>query len=303
MNEPQTAELMKKLNKQGDLGGYPVNSEATIMTAPLDDTQNAHARQMHQGEPQTPPQPSMQPAVPVQPVTPIKPDIPIQPDMTVHTQPTEVAPTGLAAKIAAVEQELGDPSQTISTVTAKAKVFMDEYGNETFYAQNESNGHIVISDLDIAIPRAKSIDLLTTATLEDLKKSRDLRALLAGDAARPMLRRLTPEEYFERKKIELANKRKIEKMKSSAPSDVNIQDPNAPQLTPKIRPTVLSKLEKLRLFGVPENRHLGLTPIEFTEWALTENLTTPELDYIIAHPNVANNTDVLTALYEKRSKM
>lgn len=175
-------------------------------------------------------------------------------------------------RIAAMENALGSASPS-STVGAH-KGFMDEYGNETFYVKNISNGHVTISDIDgVVIKRNAAVDLLQMADLDSIRKSRDLRGAMQMANGKQWLKRLTPEEYLQELNSAFINKTQIDKLKSvNQPAS---DDPN------KIRPVVLSKLEKLNLGYKPDTAHLGMTPIEFVEWAITENLTDSELDYII----------------------
>lgn len=188
---------------------------------------------------------------------------------------------------------------------ARAKSFLDEFGNETWYVENISDGHIALSDLDITIPRNKVVTLLGPKSLEELRKSSDLRLNVSGETERPMLRRLTPEEFLEKRRIEIQQKKQIAQMKAGVSANgTQVQNPNNPQqLTPRIRPTVLSKLEKLRLYSVPGNAHLGLTPVEFAQWASSENLSHAELEFVISHPNVSIYSDVLQVLYTKKANV
>jgi len=304
MNPNLQEELMRKAQKQSELVGRDITQDGVNGYVVPTDAQNLQATQTSQTI-----TPEFQTTQQVQ--GNVSGEVPQQP-VAVDTSQSDTK-----SKIEEIERELGESSKSVTEVTAKAKVFMDEYGNETFYVKNNSNGHVVISDLDMNVLRGKSEDLLRYATLDDLKKSRDLRNMLAGDLGKSMLQRLTPEEYLEAKKIELDNKRRIEQMKISqaqvsqqAQQAQNQQQVNLPHnppplqpTTPRIRPTVLSKLEKLRLSSVPESAHLGMTSIEFTQWALTEDLNVEELDFIITHPNVVQNSEIRTALYDKRSKM
>jgi len=249
-------------------------------------------------------------------VTPGPAPVPTQELARDETVPTESG-SGIVAtkdKIAEVEAMLGEAPQSISDATANARKFLDEMGDETFYIDNVSNGHVVVSDLDITIKRSKSEDLLRFATLEDLKKSRDLRAMLVDVGNAPTLIRLTPEEYLVKKRKEVSNKKMIEKMKAdqatmSQQHQAQQQQGNQqnqvapPQLSSRINPTILSKLEKLRLSTVPENAHLGMTPIEFVEWVVTEKLSGEELDFIASHPNVVHNATIRTAVFERKSQM
>ena len=326
MNPEQQQQLLNKLQKQAGLqtgmqSGMSNQSDTVTMGDTshiqlLDSMQNEYIKSTgQQFEPIK--KPNFQ-----QNQQPVQQSVQQSVQQPVQQSDVSSSSKSLRDRIDAIEQELGESSQTISTVTARAKVYLDEYGNETFYAENISNGHIVISDLDITIPRGKSVDLLKSGVLDDLKKSRDLRAMLAGDTDRPMLQRLTPEEYFIKRQTELSNKRKVEQLRTQSiqqaqfqqqQNSQNMQNPQFQnqqfqntQSVSKIRPTVLSKLEKLRLSTVPENSHLGLTHIEFVSWALTEKLTGEELDFITTHPNVVNNNnsnEIRQALFEKRSRI
>ena len=221
---------------------------------------------------------------------------------TVPEGATATTESPLRSKIEEIEQQLGKAPISVTDSTAKARVYLDDYGDETFYVENLSNGHVVVSDLNITIPRGKSVDLLQSAAIDDLKKSRDIRTMLAGATARPMMKRLTPEEYFENIKLELANQRTIEELKARQ-QQTEGETKTAPEAQAKIRPVILSKLEKLRLFYVPESSHLGLSPIEFVKWALTENLTSGEFEYVLSHPTVIDNSEIRTPLLERKSKI
>lgn len=343
MNPDVNKQLMEKLQKQGVVPGNPQapgSGDGVVMgdvpdMEVLDSAQNQHIQQhglsmtdpklMKEGNTQNsgteeapePKEIAPQPLTEVPPQTfetantqvPPQPrQVPHQPRRVdvaqeVHIEPEQpVRKPSITEQIKAVEAELGRPSASASQeVTARSRSFMDEFGDETFYVQNESNSHCAISDLDLTVNRGECDDLLRHLPLEQLKKSRDLRAMLAGNTATGMslLRRLTPEEYLHAIKIQRENKQKIDELKAEFA-------PNKPEnsaANQRVRPTILSKLEKLRLFSIPENRHQGMPPIEFTQWAMTENLTLAELDYVIAHPNVIAYPEILTALYEKRKTM
>jgi hypothetical protein len=239
-----------------------------------------------------------------------------------HQEEIPVEPRN--ARIAALERALEGQTTSEKSVTPKAATYLDDFGAETYYVKNISNGHVSVSDIDLTVKRGKSEDLLKFAALEDIKKSRDLRAAVgydkkSGPYSQTLLLRLTPEEYEIEKIKELQNKQKIDQFKQNQANiyahqqtqqqqqtqtyNAITQQKIAQPQTPRIRPTVLSKLEKLRLSSVPENAHLGLAPEEFVEWAITENLSLEELDFIISHPNVINNSNIRTALYEKRSEI
>ena len=330
MNPLQQQELLSKLEKQNTQAGF--DTTETIIP-PVQPTQPVQA---------TVAQPVVEPVQPVQPIQPaVGPEQAM--GITVQSmQPSDHMPEPTPAqpvfaqeqeevnavdnrkdRIEALEAALGNGPKVTDNMTAKARVYIDDFGSETYYVKNVSNGHVAVSDIDVTVQRGKSEDLLKYASLEDIKSSRDLRAAISYDKKpnpykRSLLLRLTPEEYEIEKTKELQNKQKIDQFKQN---QVNVhaqhqqsqqqaqeyngitQQPITQPQTPRIRPTVLSKLEKLRLSGVPESAHLGLAPEEFVEWAVTENLSIEELDFVISHPNVINNTNIRTALYEKRSEM
>jgi len=321
-------DLMDKLHKQysangGIQGQFDVNSNTVLpaQQTSVDQSVNQAPIDWNQANDNTVPdsQPKVRSASnvpgpgplpdPTEPV-PVEDKPGQQEAPTPAPTPTPAPQRSIQDQIQEVESKLGEAPQNIADVTARAKAFLDEYNDETFYVENQSNGHIVISDMDITIKRAKCEDLLKFATLEDLKKSRDLRAMLASAGLRPMLKRLTQEEYLVKKKREYDNKRVVEQMKTqhAQTAQQNPQQPQAQpqqpqQVTPRINPTILSKLEKLRLSTVPESAHLGLTPPEFIEWVLTESLSSEELDFVASHPNVVHNNEIRTAVYQRKSEI
>jgi hypothetical protein len=327
MNPLQQKELLDKLQKQNAQAGYDTSvtvippNQPVQTTQPVSETvtqpiikpvQTSQVSQpvVEASAPATPPIPPMQPTQ-SSVATPIEPQPENTRDLTAEKSRTE--------RIAELEHALGDSVKETKDMTAKARAYLDDFGSETFYVKNISNGHVAISDIDVTVQRGKSEDLLKYADLESIKKSRDLRAAIGYDKKpnpykRSLLLRLTPEEYEIEKTKELQNKQKVDQFKQNQavihaqqqqaqPYNAVTQQPILQPQTPRIRPTVLSKLEKLRLSSVPENAHLGLAPEEFVEWAVTESLSIEELDFIISHPNVVNNPNIRTALYEKRSEM
>ena len=336
MNPLQQQELMEKLNKQNHQAGYdtttiiaPTVQPTTLpsvqaMEIPVQPVQTVQVPQPP--HPMQVPQPEIEvereeQRLPVHPEQPMQ----MEPAQSVYQEEASNESENRSARIAALEQALGEEPKDTKSMTAKARVFLDDFGSETYYVKNISNGHVAVSDIDVTIKRGKCEDLLRYATLEDIKKSRDLRASIEYDKIpssyrKSLLLRLTPEEYEVEKTKELKNKQKISQFKQNQTvahsqyqqqqqqqqtqtyNAVTQQQIAQPQ-TPRIRPTVLSKLEKLRLSTVPENAHLGLAPEEFVEWAVTENLSIEEMDFVISHPNVINNPNIRTALYEKRSEM
>lgn len=318
---PVQQQLLDKLNRQNAQAGFDTSVSVTPPNQPTVPLENVEI-------PIQPVQPQLEPVVETitQPVE-LK-NYPAHSEAFVNTEPQEEAVIAQhvpnqTERIRALEDALGENSTNTKSVTPKARAYLDDFGAETYYVKNISNGHVSVSDIDVTIKRGRSEDLLKFAELEDIKKSRDLRAAIGYDKKpnpykKTLLLRLTPEQYEEEKIKELRNKQKIDQFKQNqavahAQHQQLQQQPQTqnaitqqtilqPQ-TPRIRPTVLSKLEKLRLASVPENAHLGLAPEEFVEWAVTEDLSIEELDFIISHPNVVNNPNIRTALYEKRSEI
>ena len=330
MNPLQQQELMDKLSKQNAQAGFDTSisvTPPTQATAPIVDNAGVPIPpQVIQPEPTSQPEPETATGMAIESMAPsdhIGEIAPAQPEAVIQQVP-ESKPLSRTERIEALERELDDAPKITSNVTAKAKSYLDDFGAETYYVKNISNGHVSVSDIDVTVKRGKSEDLLKFADIDDIKRSRELRAAIGYERKpnpynRTLLLRLTPEQYEEEKVKELKNKQKIDQFKQNqAVAHANFQQTQqqstqthngitqqriAHPQTPRIRPTVLSKLEKLRLSSVPENAHLGMAPEEFVEWAVTEDLSIEELDFIISHPNVVNNPNIRTALYEKRSEI
>lgn len=315
-------ELMKKLANQGVLPGNNMMEEAPKIPI-MDSTQANQPRSIMDPTVQTKTEPPLDydtymakkgiPTVTGSAAagyTALSQEVPVAPVAQLEV-PTRLSVAEQLRILEDEERRINRPQQTQqyrapqSEMPARAKSFLDEFSNETWYVENISDGHIALSDLDITIPRNKVANLLGPKSLEELRKSSDLRLNVSGETERPMLRRLTPEEFLEKRRIEIQQKKQIAQMKAGINANgTQMQNPNNPQqLTPRIRPTVLSKLEKLRLYSVPGNAHLGLTPVEFAQWALSENLSHAELEFVISHPNVSIYNDVLQALYTKKANV
>jgi len=319
-------ELMQKLSKQGVLPGNPMVNEAPPIPI-MDSTQANQPRSIMDPTIQSKTEPPLDydtymakkgiPTVTSNTMAidnsiTIPQNIPATPAFVeMQTVPKSKSVAEQLRQLEEEERKINRPQQTQqyrapqAEMPARAKSFLDEFGNETWYVENISDGHIALSDLDITIPRNKVANLLGPKSLEELRKSSDLRLNVSGETERPMLKRLTPEEFLEKRRIEIQQKKQIAQMKAGVNANgTQVQNPNNPQqLTPRIRPTVLSKLEKLRLYSVPGNAHLGLTPIEFAQWALSENLSYAELEFVISHPNVSIYNDVLQVLYTKKANV
>jgi hypothetical protein len=205
----------------------------------------------------------------------------------------------LKDRIAAAESKLGIyDTISRSNKPEQARSYLDEYGDETFYVKNISNGHVVISDvIDMdKISRGSVIDLMKLADLETIKKSRDIRVALSGYGQEKLLKRLTPEEYAEEIEREARNKDKIEQFKvmselKAATGEGKTQKP--------VRPVIEAKLEKLRL-SYSDKPHLGISPVEFIQWVNTERLDVDELDYILG---AVQDKDIRMFVHEKKKDL
>jgi hypothetical protein len=220
----------------------------------------------------------------------------MRPPEPVKTEPRKG--DSMKARIAEMEAKLGmDDSVTSGTKTEKARSFLDEYGDETFYVENISNGHVVISDLDMdKVKRGEVLDMLKFADLETLKKSRDLRVALSGYGSEKLLKRLTPEDYLSKISRKAQEKEKIQQFKLM--SELKAQSGAYDEKKP-IRPLIDSKLEKLRLFYTNEP-HKGITPVEFIQWISTEKLSLDELDYILGS---VQDKDIRLFIHEKKKDL
>jgi len=225
--------------------------------------------------------------------------------------------SSLKDRIKALEEEYKGESKPFSLNKGKNNYF-DEMGNDTFFVKNISNSHIAITDLDITIPLGKVEDLLTYVSLEDCYKSKDVRrCFVGGNGKSPFLKRLTMEEYADemekaiqtRKKIDVERQQEtIKQSQSYNQMQGNNQfqnNPVAPEQAPKIRPMVLSKLEKLRLSKDPdpENSKYGMSPSDFIEWVMKESISENELNYILGDPVVSRMHNIKAAVVDKMTLM
>lgn len=174
------------------------------------------------------------------------------------------------------------PSMTPS-YSPKQNPWLDpNTGDESWFIRNISNGHVVISDIEMdVIKRGEAVDLLELASIEDIKKSRDLKRAISGAKGTSLLERLTPEQYDKLTLEKQNNEKKIAQYKQQ--SELRAKNGITPeQLKGKVRGVVLSKMEKLRLSLESATPELGISPVEFMSWAGTAGLTVPELSYILS---------------------
>jgi hypothetical protein len=219
-------------------------------------------------------------------------------------------------RIADLEKEYYG-SMRAPSLDTRTTNYKDEYGNDTYYVKNISDGHVTVEKPDMVIPKGKVMDLLQFADMEDIHSCRDLRIALSTSSIKgPMLKRLTQREYMEEMAREVSIQRKVEivrNQESIKRSQVNQNNQNQqsqmnpPQASqgPKIRPMILGKIEKLRLASDndPENAKFGISSSEFIQWVMGEALSEEELDYILGDPVISNKHDIKAAVVEKKTIM
>jgi len=228
---------------------------------------------------------------------------------------TERKTDEIKARIAKIERELGDGASL--SAPESDMTYRDSSGNETFYAKNICGKHFVLSDIQIdKIPVGKSVDLLQMASMEDLKKSRDLRKALRGIGSERTLQRLTEREYLEEKTRELDNKKRLnivqqqEQLRRLQQPSQDQQQQTLPHersfdpslMSTGIRPAIEARLGKLSLRSDkdPENRRQAMSSYEFISWVQQERFTHAEIEQIMSHPSVVNDHDIRASLLEKK---
>ena len=203
--------------------------------------------------------------------------------------------------------EIKAPSINVKTATN----YKDEYGCDTFYVKNQSDGHIIMEKPDMIVPKSKVMDLLQYADLDELQTCRDLRINLSSrGSGMARLRRLTQREYLEELEKEVLMQKKVDIVRNQeaikrAQNPQNMQNQmNPPPTTqgPKIRAMVLGRIEKLRLSSDndPEISKFGINPSEFIQWVMGESLSEEELDYILGDPVISSKHDIKAAVVEKK---
>jgi hypothetical protein len=227
----------------------------------------------------------------------------------------------LEAKIKQLEKEMG---RTTPIMEGKSSSYIDDAGDETFYVKNISQGHVIIGGgekdtLSIKVPKGDVLDLLSHASLEDLKASREIRICLTGP--KKLLKRLTQSEYFSdlqnmsemQKKIEILKRQEAIKTTQRLQNVQNNPQMNLPHMrnmnvaeseAPNVRVGMMeSKLEKLRLAKDvnPENSQHGMTDLEFIGWASKESLSAAECDYLVGDPVMHDKHDIKAAIYQKKA--
>jgi len=209
---------------------------------------------------------------------------------------------GLREQIERLESQLqsADYVNLNATSTLTARSFLDDFGDETFFIQNTSSGHVMVTDLDLKIPRGKVVNLLKFNSLEEIKASRDMKiALSANPRSNPLLRRLTPEEYIAKLTEEVNNEKKIDHYRKVSQLRAQTGEAQSVNKQETARPIILDKINKLKL-GYSDQFHKGITPVEFAQWVNTEDLSKNELDLILGH---VDDQDLRILINEKKKTL
>lgn len=217
------------------------------------------------------------------PVTNVVPQAAV--DRFINESPKPISNSGsLRDRINEMESKLGITDYMPgNSKSYSAQSYLDDLGEETFYVQNVSNGHVLVTDLDLKITRGKTLDLLKFCDLEAIKKSKDMRiALSSSERSGAMLVRLTPQQYLSKIEQAYTENTKIEQFKRLNQLRAATGQTPENKYNEPIRPLVYDKLNKLKL-SYSDTPHKGITPVEFAQWVQTENLTKAELDQILAH--------------------
>lgn len=192
-------------------------------------------------------------------------------------------PLSLREQINEMEAKLGmHDAMPANGKIYNAQSFLDDLGDETFYVQNTSNGHVLVTDLELKIPRGKTLDLLKFCDLESIKKSKDIRVALAHNPkSGPMIKRLTPSEYLTKMDQEYKESVKIENFKKTSALRAAQGNTGDNKYMEPVKPVVYDKLNKLKL-SYSDTPHKGISPVEFAQWVQTEDLNKADLDQILA---------------------
>lgn len=218
-----------------------------------------------------------------------------QPTLQEVTTEHVTANRSLKDEIAELEASVG--IATTATTGKGNNKFLDEYGDETWYVKNISNGVVVIADIEGSrVERGGVLNLLNTPNdVDRIRKSSQLReALMVPYKGKALLQRLTQEEYLAEMRKIAAQKAEVNRIKETFSPTVKNDH--------MIRPVVLASLEKYSLGQSlnPEIASKGWTHIEFINWAMTEDLSVAEIDHLLGF---CTNADVRKSLYVKKASI
>jgi len=158
------------------------------------------------------------------------------------------------------------------------KKYLDEMGEPTYYVQNISNGHVVLSHLNLTIPSGKVKDLREDIDVETLSKSPDLRQALSPQSH--LLKRLTKSEFDQLLKVQLRQEQNI-KIQATNP-EIADNEGNIKEAKVNITPKCQSMVEKLKLYYNKETKDKGITPEQFKIWLQNFIPTDDEKDYMMS---------------------
>lgn len=180
----------------------------------------------------------------------------------------------------------------------KSKSFIDENGFETYFVKNKGNTKLHFSKLGVTIDRGEVKDLLEVTDIDALNKSSELRTFLAMNKK---LARLTKEEFlFERaKKEDFEQKRYATQVEHE--ERLRNESSSAKSAKP-IRAVVNHKVLMLQNFFSNDmtKAAVGLNPIDFMEWAETEDFQENEIDYVI---NATSDSEVKAFMYKRKKEL
>jgi len=214
-----------------------------------------------------------------------------------------------------VPEEAVTPAKHVSS---KARMFLDERGDVTYFFMNVSNGIVVLTDIHVKIPAGSPVDLLDMADEREIIKSKDLRvsqrpAPVDGSV---LLKRLTPEE-FEKLYSEYQKTQRVIAQKRAERADLFSEAEKNPEAfkmlsnregqdKTSIRPQVQSLVEKLRFGDLDVNdkeakdmlkgKQAGISAEEFLLRFKTLQPSRDELDYVF---QVTRNRDVRKTLQKE----
>mgnify|MGYP001231166911 CR=1 FL=1 len=178
---------------------------------------------------------------------------------------------------------------------AKAGIFLDEFGHQTFYVRNIGPRPVSISGLGIKVASNDVEDLLQFKSIEEVQKDQGLRtALNIGKS----LVRISKEEYLhllaKKEEGELIRAQQLQDLSNRKVTAVNPEDI-------KISSLVMNQVTKAQMYYSPDAAvaALGTLPYDFKEWAIVANLTIAEMDYIA---NAVPDKEVKAAMFKRKSE-
>ena len=223
---------------------------------------------------------------------------PVYQSSVMNSAPINTGGISLRDKIQAAEKEYySDPMISHQPMKPKTS-YLDEYGNETYYVRNLAKGHVLLDKPEIKIEKGTVTNLLEFASAEDLQKCSDLKKAIMLKT----LERIVPEEYLEEMTRALEMRKKTDAMHRQERIK-EMQEKGIKGIGDfKVSPSILSKLERLRLSTEkdPEVAKFGWKSFEFIAWMTSESLNEGELNYILNDQTVNKFSDIKAAAIQKK---